>query len=49
MSGRPNLAANIQNRGWAILHSLGIYPDRFVALEVAERKSGQTVRSGGKK
>jgi hypothetical protein len=41
--GRPNIFAKIQNRGWAILHSLGIYPDRFVTLEVVGRKSGKTV------
>jgi len=42
-SGRPNILAKIQNRGWAILHSLGIFPDRFVTLEVAGRKSGKIV------
>jgi hypothetical protein len=41
--GRPNLVARIQNRGWAILHSIGIYPERFVTLEVAGRKSGKIV------
>ena len=41
--GRPNILAKIQNRGWAILHSLGIYPDRFVTLEVVGRKSGKLV------
>lgn len=41
--GHPNMVAKIQNRGWAILHSLGIYPDRFVTLEVAGRKSGKIV------
>jgi hypothetical protein len=41
--GRPNLFAKIQNRGWAILHSLGIFPDRFVTLEVAGRKSGKII------
>jgi hypothetical protein len=42
--GRPNILAKIQNRGWAILHSVGIFPDRFVTLEVAGRKSGKMVR-----
>jgi hypothetical protein len=42
--GRPHLFAKIQNRGWAILHSLGILPDRFVTLEVVGRKSGKIVR-----
>lgn len=41
--GHPNKLAKIQNRGWAILHSLGIFPDRFVTLEVAGRKSGKIV------
>src|SRR5574342_203029 len=40
---RPNILAKILNRGWAILHSLGIYPDRFVTLEVVGRKSGKIV------
>ena len=41
--GRPNLLARIQNRAWASLHSLGIYPDRLVTLEVPGRKSGKIV------
>jgi deazaflavin-dependent oxidoreductase (nitroreductase family) len=41
--GRPHLLAKIMNRGWAILHSLGIWPGRFVTLEVPGRKSGKTV------
>jgi F420H(2)-dependent quinone reductase len=41
--GHPNSLAKMMNRGWAILHSLGIYPDRFVTLEVVGRKSGKTV------
>lgn len=41
--GHPNSLAKMINRGWAILHSLGIYPDRFVTLEVVGRKSGKTV------
>jgi hypothetical protein len=41
--GRPNILARIQNRGWAILHSLGIFPERFVTLEVAGRRSGKLV------
>jgi hypothetical protein len=41
--GRPNILARIQNRGWAILHSLGIFPERFVTLEVAGRISGKIV------
>jgi hypothetical protein len=41
--GHPNIFAKIQNRGWAILHSLGIFPERFVTLEVVGRKSGKIV------
>ena len=41
--GRPNELTKLINKGWAFLHSLGIYPDRFVTLEVAGRKSGKTV------
>ena len=39
--GRPNIFAKIQNRGWAIIHSLGIFPNWFVTLEVVGRKSGK--------
>jgi hypothetical protein len=35
--------AKIVNKGWAILHSLGLYPGRFVTLEVVGRKSGKIV------
>jgi len=41
--GHPHVFAKIQNRGWAILHSLGIFPERFVTLEVIGRKSGKNV------
>jgi hypothetical protein len=43
--GRPNKLAKIQNRLWAILHSLGIFPERFVTLEGLGRKSGKTISS----
>ena len=43
-SGRPNRLAKILNKGYAALHSLGIYPDRMVTLEVAGRKTGKMVR-----
>ena len=39
--GHPNILAKIINRGWAILHSLGISPDYLVTLEVVGRKSGK--------
>ena len=41
--GRPNLWAKIQNRGWAILHSLGIFPNYLVTLEVIGRQSGKLI------
>ena len=41
--GHPNSLAKILNRGWATLHSLGIFPGRFVTLEVVGRKSGKIV------
>jgi len=41
--GHPNILAKIQNSGWAILHSLGIFPSRFVTLEVVGRKSGKVI------
>ena len=39
--GRPNLLAKVLNRGWAIIHSLGIFPNWLVTLEVVGRKSGK--------
>jgi len=39
--GRPNILAKILNRGWAIIHSLGIFPNWLVTLEVVGRKSGK--------
>ena len=41
--GRPHTLAKILNRGWAILHSLGIFPHRFVTLEVVGRNSGKVI------
>ncbi len=41
--GHPHTLAKILNRGWAILHSLGIFPDRFVTLEVVGRHSGKLI------
>ena len=39
--GRPHILAKILNRGWAILHSLGIWPNFLVSFEVVGRKSGK--------
>jgi hypothetical protein len=41
--GHPNFLAKILNRGWAIIHSLGIFPDYLVTLEVAGRQSGKII------
>jgi deazaflavin-dependent oxidoreductase (nitroreductase family) len=40
---RPNLIARALNRGWALIHSLGIAPNYFVTLEVVGRRSGRTI------
>lgn len=39
--GRPNSVAKILNRGWAIIHSLGIFPNYLVTLQVVGRQSGK--------
>jgi len=39
--GRPHTLAKILNRGWAILHALGIAPNYYVTLEVPGRISGK--------
>lgn len=41
--GRPNWLAKLLNRGWAWFHSLGIFPDYMVTLEVPGRKSGKMI------
>jgi len=41
--GRPHTLAKILNKGWAILHSLGIFPDQFVTLEIVGRNSGRVI------
>jgi deazaflavin-dependent oxidoreductase (nitroreductase family) len=41
--GRPNRLAKLINRGWAAIHSLGLFPKSMVTLEVVGRKSGKTV------
>ncbi len=41
--GRPNALAKVLNQGWAILHTLGIAPNRMVTLEVVGRKSGKLI------
>ena len=41
--GRPHMLARVLNRGWAIVHSLGILPNYLVTLEVVGRKTGKTI------
>lgn len=41
--GRPNALAKIMNKGWAIIHSLGISPNYLVTLEVVGRQSGKII------
>lgn len=41
--GRPNVWAKIQNRGWAIFHSLGLFPNYLVTLEIMGRHSGKVI------
>lgn len=41
--GHPNFLAKLLNRGWAILHALGIFPNYLVTLEVVGRQSGKTI------
>jgi hypothetical protein len=41
--GRPNQLTKIINIGWALLHTLGIFPNRFVTLEVTGRQSGKII------
>ena len=41
--GRPNKLTKIINRGWAIFHSLGLFPNYMVTLEVVGRQSGKVI------
>jgi hypothetical protein len=41
--GRPNTLTKIINRGWAWIHSLGIFPNYMVTLDVVGRQSGKTI------
>lgn len=41
--GRPNKLTKIINKGWAWIHSLGIFPNYLVTLEVVGRQSGKTI------
>ncbi|MEZ4519068.1 MAG: nitroreductase/quinone reductase family protein [Chloroflexota bacterium] len=39
----PNFIARGLNRGWAIIHSLGVAPNYFITMEVVGRKSSKTI------
>jgi hypothetical protein len=41
--GRPNSLTKFINKGWAFVHSLGLFPDYLVTLEVVGRRSGKTI------
>ncbi len=41
--GHLNQLTKIINTGWAIIHNLGIFPNRLVTLEVVGRQSGKTI------
>lgn len=41
--GRPDGLTKLINKGWAILHSMGISPNYLVTLEVVGRQSGKTI------
>ena len=40
--GHPNQLTKIINKGWAFIHSLGIFPNYLVTLQVVGRQSGKT-------
>jgi len=42
--GHPNTIAKVINRGWAIIHSSGLYPNYMVTLEVVGRRSGKLIK-----
>ncbi|HEY3310571.1 MAG TPA: hypothetical protein VGK00_02920 [Anaerolineales bacterium] len=41
--GHPNALAKALNRGWACVHSLGIFPNWLVTLEVEGRRSKKMI------
>jgi hypothetical protein len=41
--GYPNRLTKIINKVWGLLHTIGIFPNRFVTLEVVGRRSGKTI------
>ena len=43
-TGRPNWLAKFLNRGWAVVHALGVASNYLVTLEVVGRQSGKPIR-----
>ena len=41
--GHPNSLTKIINKGWAFIHSLGIFPNYLATLEVVGRQSGKVI------
>jgi hypothetical protein len=41
--GRPNRLARLLNRGWAIVWSAGLWPNRLNTLEVRGRRTGRRI------
>lgn len=41
--GHPNRLTKFINNGWALLHAWGIFPNRYVTLDVVGRHSGKTI------
>ena len=41
--GRPDQLTKIINKGWAIFHAFGLFPNYLVTLEVVGRKSGKVI------
>ncbi len=41
--GRLNRLARLLNRGWAIAHTAGLWPSRWVTLEVRGRRTGRVI------
>ena len=41
--GHPNQLTKVINRGWAFIHSLGLFPNYLVTLEVVGRQSGKLI------
>jgi deazaflavin-dependent oxidoreductase (nitroreductase family) len=42
-SGRPNRVALVLNRGWALVGSAGLWPNRLTTLQVRGRRTGRLI------